>query len=139
MKNPAQNILFLCVANSARSQIAEGLARAMLPSHIKVQSAGSAPSALNPYAVKVMAEIGVDISHHTSKAVDMIDKTAIDTVVTLCAEEVCPVFIGQVARLHWPLPDPASKEPLPEEVMLARFRATRDAIKLKLMEHFATA
>lgn len=139
MKDPAQNILFLCVANSARSQMAEGLARAMLPATITVQSAGSAPSALNPFAVQVMKESGIDISHHTSKSVGAIDKTKIDLVITLCAEEVCPFFPGAVRRLHWGMPDPASKEPLPDDVMLARFRTARDAIKLKLMEHFAIA
>lgn len=136
MSETARNILFLCVANSARSQMAEGLARAMLPKDYTVQSAGSAPSHLNPYAIKVMAEEGIDISGHTSKSVDDIDKPSIELVITLCAEEVCPVFPGKVKRLHWPLPDPASKEPLAEAVMLDRFRMARNTLRQKIKEHF---
>lgn len=136
MNETARNILFLCVANSARSQMAEGLARAMLPTDYTVQSAGSAPSHLNPYAIKVMAEEGIDISGHTSKSVDDIDKPRIELVITLCAEEVCPVFPGKVKRLHWPLPDPASKEPLAEEIMLDRFRTARNALRTKIRDHF---
>lgn len=139
MNNSPQSILFLCVANSARSQMAEGLARAILPATITVQSAGSAPSVLNPFAVLVMKEIGIDISHHASKSVEAIDKSKIDLVITLCAEEVCPFFPGAVQRLHWGMPDPASKEKLPDDVMMERFRTARDAIRLKLHEHFAIA
>jgi len=89
-------ILFLCVANSARSQVAEGLARQILGPDCAVLSAGSAPSTVNPYAVEAMAEIGIDISGRHSKAVDGIDPQSADLVVTLCAEEVCPVLPGQV-------------------------------------------
>ena len=81
------NILFLCVAKSARSQMAEGLARELLGDQATVKSAGSAPSQLNPYAIEAMAEIGMDISNHHSKSVDEIDPGSIDLVVTLCAEE----------------------------------------------------
>lgn len=126
-------ILFLCVANSARSQMAEGLARMLLGDEVPVQSAGSEPSTLNPYAVEVMNEIGVDISTHTSKSVRAIDPDTVDTVITLCAEEVCPVFLGKARRLHWPIPDPASEDPsIPREEMLARFRTARDTIREKL-------
>jgi arsenate reductase (thioredoxin) len=138
MSSP-RNVLFLCVANSARSQMAEGLARAMLPKDYVVQSAGSAPSLVNPYAIKVMQEIGIDISHQQSKSVDDINKADIQLVITLCAEEVCPLFPGNVARLHWPLPDPASKEALPEEVMMERFRGARNAIRQKIEQHFSLA
>lgn len=127
-----RSVLFLCVANSARSQMAEGLARKKFGQSVRVQSAGSRPSFVNPYAVEVMREVGVDLSTHTSKSVDGIDPASVDTVITLCAEEVCPVFLGQATRLHWPLPDPASAEAMPREVMLERFRAARDAIQAKL-------
>ena len=125
-----QNILFLCVANSARSQTAEGLARHLLGPQYRVQSAGSDPSTVNPLAVEVMAEEGISISDHHSKSVDAIDPDSIDTVITLCAEEVCPIFPGKVNRFHWPIPDPA--EVLSDESHeehLQRFRAARDQIK----------
>ncbi len=126
-------ILFLCVANSARSQMAEGLARQRFGERVRVQSAGSQPSVVNPYAIEVMGEIGIDLSTHTSKSVQTIDPASVDLVVTLCAEEVCPVFLGAARRLHWPIPDPASSDPkLTREDMLARFRTARDAIREKL-------
>lgn len=126
-------ILFLCVANSARSQMAEGLARKLLGTRRAVQSAGSEPSRVNPYAIEVMAELGIDITAHTSKSVETIDPATVETVVTLCAEEVCPAFLGKARRIHWPIPDPASKDPtLSREEMLARFRAARDEIQRRL-------
>ena len=129
-------ILFLCVANSARSQMAEGLARQMFGSGTAVLSAGSEPSGVNSYAVEAMAELGIDISSQRSKAVDEIDVGAVDLVVTLCAEEVCPVFLGKARRLHWPIPDPASKDPsIPREEMLTRFRTARDNIR-GMLERF---
>jgi len=100
-------VVFLCVANSARSQIAEGLARARFGDRIAVASAGSAPSRVNPLAIAMMAEAGIDISSHHSKRVDELDVSELDLVVTLCADEVCPVVLGTHRRLHWPLPDPA--------------------------------
>lgn len=129
-----KSILFLCVANSARSQMAEGLARAMFGDRVRVQSAGSAPSRVNPYAVEVMREVGIALDDHRSKAVDTIDPDTVDTVITLCAEEVCPVWLGRARRLHWPIPDPATGELLAREEMLARFRAARDTIREKLEE-----
>lgn len=131
-----RGILFLCVANSARSQMAEGLARMMFGDLATVQSAGSAPSKVNPYAIEVMNEVGADLTSHASKSVDTIDPATVDTVITLCAEEVCPVFLSNARRVHWPIPDPASPEPLPREEMLRRFRAARDSIRAKL-EQFA--
>jgi arsenate reductase (thioredoxin) len=134
----SQSILFLCVANSARSQMAEGLARTILGPAVRVQSAGSKPSTVNPYAVEAMREIGIDITSHTSKSADTIDPASVDTVITLCAEEVCPVFLGKVHRLHWPVEDAASKDPsLTREQMLVRFRKARDEIRAKL-ETFKT-
>lgn len=132
-------ILFLCVANSARSQMAEGLARMMFGDRASIQSAGSQPSSVNPYAVEVMQEIGTDLATHSSKSVDTIDPATVDTVITLCAEEVCPVFLHQTRRLHWPIPDPASPDPnIPREEMLRRFRAARDSIWKKLRDFAAT-
>jgi arsenate reductase (thioredoxin) len=127
------SILFLCVANSARSQIAEGLARQMFGDRATVQSAGSKPSSVNPYAIEVMQELGSDIASHTSKSVETIDPASVDTVITLCADEVCPVFLGRVRRMHWPIADPASSDgSLPRDEMLRRFRSARDSIRAKL-------
>lgn len=123
------SILFLCVANSARSQMAEGLARARFGADVRVQSAGSRPSTVNPTAVQAMAEKGIDIAGQRSKSVDTIDPATVDLVVTLCAEEVCPVLLGQVERLHWPLPDPAAA---PDTERLQRFREVRDQIARRL-------
>ena len=137
MSEQGQSILFLCVANSARSQLAEGLARMLFGDRIAVQSAGSEPSRVNPYAIEVMRELGVDLGAHRSKSVQTIDPSTVGTVITLCAEEVCPVFLGQARRLHWPIPDPATADPsVPREEMLARFRTARDTIR-GLPERFA--
>src|SRR5512139_304806 len=128
-----KRVLFLCVANSARSQLAEGLARQILGEGVEVLSAGSQPSKVNPYAIAAMAEIGIDISGHRSKSVDEIDPASIDAVVTLCAEEVCPVLPGRVRRLHWPIADPASKDPsLTPEDFRVRFRTARDEIAARV-------
>jgi arsenate reductase (thioredoxin) len=133
----AQSILFLCVANSARSQMAEGLGRMIFGDRVPVQSAGSEPSTVNPYAIEVMKELGIDLSTHTSKSVQTIDPSNVGTVITLCAEEVCPVFLSKARRLHWPIPDPASKDSsITREEMLTRFRTARDTIREKL-ERFA--
>lgn len=127
------SILFLCVANSARSQMAEGLARKLFGDRITVQSAGSEPSRVNPYAIEVMREVGVDLTTHGSKSVHTIDPATVDTVITLCTEEVCPVFLGKARRLHWPIADPASPDPtIPREKMLQRFRTARDQIQARL-------
>jgi arsenate reductase len=131
--NPNESLLFLCVANSARSQMAEGLARKLFGAQVPVQSAGSEPSTVNPYAIEVMREVDVDLTQHHSKSVHTIAPASVGTVITLCAEEVCPVFLGQARRLHWPIPDPASKDPsIPRDEMLARFRTARDTIQSKL-------
>lgn len=137
MDNATKSILFLCVANSARSQMAEGLGRMIFGDRVPVQSAGSEPSQVNPYAIEVMRELGVDLMTHHSKSVQTIDPATVGTVITLCAEEVCPVFMGKARRLHWPIPDPASKDPtLPPEEMLSRFRMARDSIR-SMLEHLA--
>ena len=126
------SILFLCVANSARSQLGEGLARQLFPG-LSIQSAGSRPSRVNPYAIEALAELGIDASEHASKSVADIDPTTVGLVITLCAEEVCPAFLGRAERLHWPIPDPASSDPsLTPEQLRERFRAGRDEIRRRL-------
>ncbi len=132
------SVLFLCVANSARSQMAEGLARALLGADVRVNSAGSSPSRVNPYAIRAMAELGIDISAHHSKSVSDVSHEAVDLVVTLCAEEVCPVFPNVPRRLHWPLPDPDRQgEPLSDEERMGHFRVARDEIAARLRGLFA--
>lgn len=128
-------ILFLCVANSARSQMAEGLARDLAPAHIAVHSAGSAPASVHPLAQQVMAEIGLDLGTHTSKGVDDIPKADIDLAITLCAEEVCPEFPHDVRKLHWPHPDPAAHGTR-GELALSSFRAVRNQIRARLVTLF---
>ena len=113
--------------------MAEGLARARFGAAVGVSSAGSRPSRVNPYAVEAMRELGVDLAGHRSKSVDEIDPTAVDVVVTLCAEEVCPVFLSGARRLHWPIEDPATDDAsLTSEHVLARFRTARNTIRARL-------
>jgi arsenate reductase len=131
--NADSSILFLCVANSARSQMAEGLARHILGSRVAVQSAGSKPTRVNPYAIEVMAELGISLESQSSKAVADVDPTTVGLVITLCAEEVCPLFLGSARRLHWPIADPASDDPtLTRDELLTRFRTARDVIQRRL-------
>lgn len=129
----SMRILFLCVANSARSQMAEGLARSIFGSKATVESAGSVPSRVHPLAVTALKEIGIDISNHKSKSVDSIDLNGLDLVITLCAEEVCPVVPVKTKKLHWPLLDPA-REAEDEEEKAERFRETREELVARLME-----
>ncbi len=126
-----KGILFLCVANSARSQMAEGIARSLAPAGIQVWSAGSRPTSVRPEAIAVLEEIGIDISQHRSKAVAEIPADQVDTVITLCGEEECPLFLGQATRLHWGLPDPAGVQGN-EQDRLNAFRATRDELHRRL-------
>ena len=131
-----RGVLFLCVANSARSQMAEGLARRRFGDRILVQSAGSQPSRVNPMATAVMGELGIDLSRHHSKAASSIDPASVGLVITLCAEEVCPVFLSSAPRLHWPIPDPATAPPAdapdPESALREGFRGARDEIDRRL-------
>jgi thioredoxin type arsenate reductase len=122
-----KGILFLCAANSARSQMAEGIARALAPPEVDIWSAGSRPTSVRAEAVTVLKEIGIDISRHRSKAVAEIPADQVDTVITLCAEEECPVFLGKAQRLHWGLPDPAAVIGSDQE-LLATFREIRDEL-----------
>jgi len=127
-----RGILFICVANSARSQMAEGIARSLAPEGMRLYSAGSEPATLNPLAVEALAEIGIDISGHYSKPIERIPAAEIGTVITLCNEEVCPVFPGEVERLHWGLPDPAAVEG-DEETKLRAFREIRDELQRRIV------
>ena len=131
--NSVSHILFLCVANSARSQMAEGLARRLFNRELRIESAGSRPSRVNPLAIQAMRELGIDLSTHHSKSVKEIDAASVDLVITLCAEEVCPTILSRCPRLHWPLTDPDRKhEVLSDEQRLAYFREARDDIMLRL-------
>ncbi len=127
----------MCVANSARSQIAEGLARELLGPGARVESAGSEPKQVNSYAIRVLREIGIDISLHRAKTVDDLAPAFVanlDYVVTLCAEEVCPAVIAPRAkRLHWPLPDPAAGSKSEAE-FIEQFRLTRNQLMGRLRE-----
>jgi arsenate reductase len=132
-------ILFMCVANSARSQLAEAIAKKVFKSSVKIESAGSEPKKVNPYAIRVLQEIGIDISKSLSKSTNelyprfLVD---VDYVITLCAEEVCPVLPSLSSRkLHWPFPDPAGHSDSDEEQII-RFRIARDNI-LAQIEKFA--
>ena len=131
-----RGILFLCVANSARSQLAEGIARTLAPPGVRVWSAGSKPTRVRPEAIEVLREIGIDITGHRSKSVDEIPAGEIGTVITLCAEEECPVFLGKAQRLHWGLPDPAAVTG-DGAARLEAFRMTRDDLRRRLAEFFA--
>src|SRR5215217_1866460 len=121
-----RHVLFLCVANSARSQMAEGIARSLAPPDVTVSSAGSQPSRVNPLAIRALDEIGIDIRSHSSKSVDRISPEGVDAVITLCAEEVCPVFLGKARRVHWGLPDPARGGGADDD--LQAFRDVRDEL-----------
>jgi arsenate reductase len=131
------HVLFLCVANSARSQMAEGIARRLAPDGVRVSSAGSEPSRVRSQAVEVLAEVGIDASEHRSKSLDEFADENVDCVVTLCAEENCPVWLGEAWRVHWPLPDPAAITGSDEEV-LASFRRVRDEILRRLEVWFGS-
>ena len=128
-----EGILFLCVANSARSQMAEGIARSLAPPEVKIWSAGSRPTSVRPEAITVLKEIGIDISNSRSKAVDQIPSAEVDTVITLCAEEECPVFWGNARRLHWGLPDPAAVIGSGQETLDA-YRKVRDELSLRITD-----
>jgi arsenate reductase len=130
-----KGVLFLCVANSARSQMAEGIARSLAPPEVGIWSAGSRPTTVRPEAVAVLREIGIDISGHRSKSVAEIPASEIDTVITLCAEEECPVFLGNVRRLHWGLPDPAAVSGS-HNVVLDAYRKIRDELSRRIAEFF---
>lgn len=127
------NVLFLCVANSARSQMAEALARHQFGDAVTVQSAGSQPSRVNPYAVRALQEVGLGVDDLHSKHVSSIDPEPVDLVITLCAEEECPLFLGDAQRLDWSMPDPDLKDAdVSDEERMQGFRTARDAIAARI-------
>lgn len=125
-----KGVLFLCTGNSCRSQMAEGFTKKMFPKNMEIFSAGLEPKGVHPMAVKVMQEIGVDISHQKSKNISEIPIDKINMVITLCgdAAERCPVFPGKVKKNHWSLDDPAKVQGSQEEIIKI-FRKVRDKIK----------
>lgn len=126
-----KNILVLCTGNSCRSQLAEGYLRFFADDKANVYSAGIETHGVNPKAVQVMAEEGIDISNHTSNHVDEYKDIQFDQVITVCdnAKEACPFFPGNVERFHFNFPDPAKATGSPKEIM-NEFRRVRDMIKL---------
>jgi protein-tyrosine-phosphatase len=131
-----RGVLFLCVANSARSQMAEAIARSLAPAGTKVWSAGSKPSALRAEAITVLREIGIDASGQRAKPVSDVPVADIDTVITLCSEEECPVFPGKVNRIHWNLPDPAAVKGSSED-RLSAFRSVRNELSGRIQALFS--
>jgi arsenate reductase len=132
-------VLFLCTGNSARSQMAEGLMRSLGLGLWEVKSGGLLPSYVHPLAIRVMEEIGIDISHQTSKSMEQFLNEDFDYIVTLCdhAAMSCPTFPGQAKRLHWSLEDPAAAVGTIEQRLIV-FRKIRDEIKTKIEEFLKT-
>jgi arsenate reductase (thioredoxin) len=129
-------VLFLCTGNSARSQMAEGFLRKYAGDRFEVFSAGLEPGFINPLAIQVMEEKGVDMSGHYSKGLDQfLGKVHFAFLITVCsrADEKCPIFPGMGQRLHWPFEDPAAFQGSPEEKQ-AKFREVRDEIEAKVKE-----
>ena len=133
------NVLILCTGNSCRSHMAEGILRAAAGDILEVHSAGSKPAGyVHPLAIKALAEIGIDISHHRSKSMHEFLDQKIETVITVCgkADQVCPIYPGQVNRFHWPFDDPAHASGTEEEQMKV-FRRVRDELKAKFESYAA--
>jgi arsenate reductase (thioredoxin) len=130
-----KKVLFLCTHNSCRSQMAEGIVNHCFGNRLRAFSAGTEATAVNPRAVKVMQEIGIDISGHRSKTMDKFAGEKFDYVITLCgdANEKCPLFFGGVERMHMSFSDPAKAAGTEEEIM-AEFRRVRDEIRQRLAE-----
>ncbi len=133
------NILFLCTGNSCRSQMAEAIARELYPQH-KFYSAGIETHGMNPYAVKVCEERGLDMSSHSSKHVDTLQEVKFDVVLTVCdnANESCPIFIGLAQKLHHSFQDPPklAANLATEEEKLSVYRQVRDEIRAYLTTEF---
>jgi len=133
--NDRKRVLILCTGNSARSQMAEGLLRQLAGDKFEVASAGVSPTHVKPEAIKVMAELGIDISGHHSKSVVEFKGQEFDYVITVCdnANEQCPVFPGNTKRIHWSFDDPAVVKG-DELKRLATFRRVRDELRQQLQE-----
>jgi len=132
-------VLILCTGNSARSQMAEGLLRALSGGTLEVHSAGTQPSRVNPLAIEAMKEVGIDISGQRSKSVEEFAGQCFDAVITVCdnAKESCPIFPGAPLRIHWSYPDPAAVEGSKEERLRA-FRGVRDGLRQKFQSFLAS-
>jgi len=140
MDAPKPKVLFLCTGNSARSQMAEAFLRKYASDHFEVHSAGIEPSVVNPSTIRVMEEIGMDMSAHRSKSLsEYLGKVHFAYLITVCdrAEQKCPIFPGMGVRLHWPFEDPVAVIGSDEQ-KLARFRQVRDQIGLKIVEWLQT-
>jgi arsenate reductase len=124
-------VLFLCVHNSSRSQIAESFARALAPNGVVVMSAGTDPTKVHPRAIEVMKEAGIELEGQRSKHLREVPWQECDTVVTLCGEaaESCPTVAGHVRRVHWPLPDPSAVQ---GPAQVDAFREVRDEIRWRV-------
>jgi arsenate reductase (thioredoxin) len=135
-----ESVLFVCTHNSARSQMAEGLLRALHGDRFESFSAGTHPSRVNPFATAAMAEIGIDISEHRSESIDLYADRPIDHVVTVCdsARESCPYLPARKANIHKRFDDPSAVDGSDEE-KLAAFRRVRDEIREWLQIHFGVA
>ncbi len=132
-----RRVLFLCTGNSARSQMAEGLARHFLGDRWEAHSAGTRPAGyVHPLAVQAMAELGIDISHQRSRSVEAFRDVPFDLIVTVCdnAAQNCPAWPGQGQTIHIRFPDPAEAIGSPEE-QLAAFRRVRDEIRERVLDH----
>lgn len=130
-----ERVLFLCTGNSCRSQMAEGIFRHLAGNRYDVFSAGTNPIGVNPLAIKIMDEVGIDISRQRSKSVNEFSGQKFDYVITVCdnAKETCPVFPGEYNKLHWDLEDPAVVEGTEEEKELI-FRKVRNQIKENILK-----
>ena len=128
-----KKVLFLCTHNSCRSQMAEGLVNADLSDSFQAFSAGTVATSVNPAAIRVLSELGIDISGHRSKTLDEFSHDRFDFVITLCgsANEQCPLFFGGVERIHIGFDDP-SRTTGSEEEVLADFRRVRDEIRTRI-------
>ena len=128
-------ILFLCTGNSARSQMAEALARLIAGDHVEVESAGTQPVGLNPFTVACMQELAVDVQHYRSKHVNEFVGQPFDYVITVCdrAKQSCPVFPDKVSTQHWSFEDPTAASP---EIRLEVFRRVRDEIRNRICQFF---
>lgn len=136
--NAKPRVLILCTGNSCRSHMAEGILRAAAGDFLEVCSAGSQPAGyVHPQAIAALAEIGIDLSGHTSKHMNGFLDRDVETVITVCgnADQACPVYPGQVNRHHWPFDDPAKSTGTPEEIA-ADFRRVRDEIR-RVFEAYA--
>jgi len=132
-----KKVLFICTHNSSRSQMAVGLINHDLAGEFEAFSAGTEPSFVNPLAIAVMKEVGIDISRHRSKGLDEFDGQKFDYVITLCgqADEACPVFFGGTKKIHMGFPDPTVGD---EQERVAAFRRVRDQIRRQIVEFLST-